>query len=62
MIFSVTDVGIVDALTTEVIAIEVLRGLVGSIGIIAAVPLTTLVAVAAVRIVAAPQVDSRPTL
>ena len=33
----------VDALTTEVIATEVLRGLVGSIGIIAAVPLTTAV-------------------
>ena len=49
LIFTVTDVGLVDALTTEVIATEILRGLVGSIGIIAAVPLTTAVAAVAVR-------------
>lgn len=49
LIFSVTDVGLVDALTTEVVAQEIVRGLVGSIGIIAAVPLTTAVAALAVR-------------
>lgn len=44
LIFSVTDVGLVDAVTTEVVAQEVVRALVGSIGIIAAVPLTTAIA------------------
>jgi uncharacterized membrane protein len=49
LIFTVTDVGLVDALTTEVIATEILRGLVGGIGIVAAVPLTTAVAAMTVR-------------
>lgn len=49
LIFSVTDVGLVDAVTTEVVAQEIVRALVGSIGIVAAVPLTTAIAALVVR-------------
>jgi uncharacterized membrane protein len=49
LIFTLTDVGLVDALTTEVVAQEVARGLVGSLGIVAAVPITTAVAALVVR-------------
>jgi uncharacterized membrane protein len=36
----------VSVLNSEIVAVEVIRALVGSIGIVAAVPLTTLVAAA----------------
>ncbi|WP_129666342.1 YibE/F family protein [Phytoactinopolyspora endophytica] len=49
MLFSVAGLGVGDALTTEAVAQEVVRGLVGSLGIIAAVPVATGLAVLAVR-------------
>jgi uncharacterized membrane protein len=49
MLFNVAGMGIGDALTTEAVAQEVVRALVGSLGIIAAVPVTTGLAVLAVR-------------
>ena len=44
LIFASGDVGLGDALNTELVAKEVVATLVGSIGLIAAVPLTTLAA------------------
>jgi uncharacterized membrane protein len=44
LIFSSSDLGFGEALTTEVVAIQVVGTLVGSIGLIAAVPLTTALA------------------
>lgn len=46
LLFAVAERGLGDALTTQVIATEVVRTLVGSIGIVAAVPVTTALAVA----------------
>lgn len=62
LIFSVTDVGLLDAVTTEVVAQEIVRALVGSIGIVAAVPLTTAIAALVVRRrqAAAPPATSTP--
>jgi uncharacterized membrane protein len=48
LVFTVAERGLGDTLTTEVIATEVIRTLVGSIGLVAAVPLTTALAVAVV--------------
>ena len=44
LIFSSGEIGLVDAVTTELIAKEVVGTLVGSIGLIAAVPITTALA------------------
>lgn len=44
LIFSAGDIGFLEALNTEVVAAEVVAMLVGSIGLIAAVPLTTALA------------------
>ncbi|NDL56782.1 YibE/F family protein [Phytoactinopolyspora mesophila] len=49
MLFSVAGQGVIDAVTTEAVAQEVVRALVGGLGIIAAVPVTTGLAVLAVR-------------
>jgi uncharacterized membrane protein len=46
LLFTVAQRGLDDVLTTQVIAIEVVRTLVGSVGLVASVPLTTAVAVA----------------
>jgi uncharacterized membrane protein len=46
LLFSVAERGLTDMLTTQVIATEVVRTLVGSIGLVAAVPVTTALAVA----------------
>jgi uncharacterized membrane protein len=46
LIFSSSDLGFGDALSTEVVATQVVATLVGSIGLIAAVPLTTALAAA----------------
>jgi uncharacterized membrane protein len=46
LIFSSSDLGIGEALSTEIVAKEVVATLVGSIGLIAAVPLTTALAAA----------------
>ena len=48
MIFAIGAVPGTYAVSTELVAFEVIRGLVGSLGIIAAVPLTTAIAVLAV--------------
>jgi uncharacterized membrane protein len=45
LLFSVAERGLTDTLTTQVIATEVVRSLVGSIGLVASVPLTTALAV-----------------
>lgn len=49
MVFSVAGQGMFDAVTTEAVAQEIVRSLVGGLGIIAAVPVTTGLAVVAVR-------------
>ncbi|MBB5791939.1 YibE/F family protein [Jiangella mangrovi] len=49
MLFSVAGQGVTDVLTTEAVAQEIVRALVGGLGIIAAVPVTTALAVLAVR-------------
>ena len=49
LLFSVAGRTLGDVLTTQVIATELVRGLVGSIGLVAAVPLTTALAVAISR-------------
>jgi uncharacterized membrane protein len=54
LLFSVADRGLGDVLTTQVIATEVVRALVGSIGLVASVPITTAVAVAVVTRATAP--------
>jgi len=46
LLFSVAQRGLADTLTTQVIATEIVRTLVGSIGLVAAVPVTTAPAVA----------------
>ena len=49
LIFSAADLGVSDALNLEVVAKEVVATLVGSIGLITAVPITTALALAAER-------------
>ena len=49
MLFAVSGQGILDTVTTELVAQEVVRALVGGLGVIAAVPVTTVVAALAVR-------------
>jgi uncharacterized membrane protein len=49
MLFAVSGQGVLDTVTTELVAQEIVRALVGGLGIIAAVPATTLVAALAVR-------------
>jgi uncharacterized membrane protein len=48
-VFTLAGTGPLDALTSEVVGQEVVRALVGSIGLVAAVPVTTALAAAAVR-------------
>jgi uncharacterized membrane protein len=48
MMFAISGVSTSYLITTETVAVEVVRGLVGSLGIIAAVPLTTALAAMAV--------------
>lgn len=48
ILFSVSDRGFVDILNAEVVAEEVVRTLVGSIGLVASVPITTFLAAAVV--------------
>jgi uncharacterized membrane protein len=48
MVFAIGGVGTGYVITTEIVAVEIVRGLVGSLGIIAAVPLTTALAAMAV--------------
>lgn len=49
MLFSVAGHGVTGAITTEAVAQEIVRALVGGLGIVAAVPVTTGLAVLAVR-------------
>ncbi|HJU96383.1 MAG TPA: YibE/F family protein, partial [Jiangellaceae bacterium] len=49
LLFAVSGQGPLDTVTNELIAQEVVRALVGGLGIVAAVPLTTLIAALAVR-------------
>jgi uncharacterized membrane protein len=44
LLFSSGELGVLDAVNTELVATEVIATLVGSIGLIAAVPVTTLLA------------------
>jgi uncharacterized membrane protein len=50
VIYSLADSTLADVLTSEVVAQEVVRTLVGSIGLVAAVPLTTALAAFTVRV------------
>jgi uncharacterized membrane protein len=45
LLLSTTSTGFLEGLTGDAVGQEVARGLIGSLGIVAAVPLTTLVAV-----------------
>ena len=56
MLFSAADLGVGDALNLEVVAKEVVARLVGSIGLIAAVPITTELAALLALSVAADQI------
>src|SRR5919106_962857 len=58
LIFSSGEIGLIDAINTELVAKEVVGTLVGSIGLIAAVPVTT--ALAALLAVDEPAEPSRP--
>jgi uncharacterized membrane protein len=49
LLFTVADRPVIDIITMEVVAQEVVRALVGSIGIVAAVPVTTALAAITVR-------------
>jgi uncharacterized membrane protein len=49
MLFAVSGQGVLDTVTNELIAQEVVRALVGGLGIVAAVPITTVIAALAVR-------------
>lgn len=49
VLFTQTDQGLVDVFNGEVVAVEVVRTLVGSIGLVASVPITTGLAVLALR-------------
>ena len=49
LLFAVSGQGVVDTVTTELVAQEVVRALVGGLGIVAAVPVTTVLAALAVR-------------
>jgi uncharacterized membrane protein len=49
LLFAVAGQGVVDTVTTELVAQEVVRALVGGLGIVAAVPVTTVLAALAVR-------------
>jgi uncharacterized membrane protein len=46
LLFSATDLGVGDAVNFEIVAKEIVATLVGSIGLIAAVPITTALAAA----------------
>jgi uncharacterized membrane protein len=46
LLFALGNQGPITVLNSEIVAVEVIRALVGSIGIVAAVPLTTMVAAA----------------
>jgi uncharacterized membrane protein len=50
VVYSLVDTGLRDVLTSEVVAQEVVRTLVGSIGLVAAVPVTTGLAALTVRV------------
>ncbi len=49
LLFAVSGQGVLDTVTNELVAQEVVRALVGGLGIVAAVPVTTVVAALAVR-------------
>ena len=55
LIFSVSGRGLGDVVTTQEVATEVVRTLVGSIGLVASVPITTAVAAVVASREAAPQ-------
>ena len=54
LLFSVSDQSLADVANTEVVAVEIIRTLCGSIGLVAAVPLTTAMAAAVVTGAASP--------
>lgn len=55
VVYELAGSGLRDVLTSEVVAQEVVRTLVGSLGLVAAVPVTTLLAALAVRVDRPPQ-------
>jgi uncharacterized membrane protein len=57
VLFSAADLGIADAVNLELVPKEVVATLVGSIGLITAVPITTALAAALALSVAADQID-----
>ncbi|MDX6237013.1 MAG: hypothetical protein QOG10_1828, partial [Kribbellaceae bacterium] len=60
MMYSVGNVGVMYGISTEPVAMEIIRGLVGSLGIILAVPLTTVLAAMAVAD-RSPELVAEPT-
>ena len=54
LLFSVSDQSLADVANTEVVAVEIIRTLCGSIGLVAAVPLTTAMAAVVVTGAASP--------
>jgi uncharacterized membrane protein len=60
MLFARTDSGFLDIINQEVVASEIVRTLVGSLGLMLTVPTTTLIAVWWVRRFGAPKVQGEP--
>jgi uncharacterized membrane protein len=58
LLFSAADLGVADAINLEVVAKEIVATLVGSIGLIAAVPITTALAAALALSVAPERIDA----
>lgn len=62
LLFTQSGLGLGDVMTTETVAVEIVQTLVGSIGLMASVPLTTALAAWAVSRTAADDRDRRATL
>lgn len=60
ILFSISDRGFVDVLNSEVVAEEIVRTLVGSIGLVASVPITTLLAAMVVGSAGTRHAEARP--
>lgn len=60
ILFSISDRGFVDVLNSEVVAEEIVRTLVGSIGLVASVPITTFLAAAVVASAGTKHAEPRP--
>lgn len=61
LFYSNVGIGLTESITSEIIAVEIIRTLVGSIGLVSAVPLTTLLAALVVTGAGVPKLRRRST-